>query len=73
VSEACRPVLRRPDELAGRPVWARDLYLRRVERGLSLQALARATGIDFTLLSRYENGHLRPGVLNARRLDEALS
>lgn len=67
------PWLRRPDELATRPAWARKWYLLRVESGLSLQALADATGIDLTALSRYETGNRRPGPINERRILDAPS
>lgn len=67
------PLLRRPDDLTDRPAWARDLYLRRIECGLTLEALATATGIHLTALSRYENGHVRPSATQERRILDALA
>lgn len=67
------PEVRDRDELVSRPAWARELYLRRVERGMTQQALARASGIDYSVLSQYERGHRRPSPRNQRRLNDALA
>lgn len=67
------PIIRPPEHLAGRPAWAIDLYQRRIEHGLTLQALSWATGLDVTTLCLYETGRHRPGLTNQARLDEALA
>jgi transcriptional regulator with XRE-family HTH domain len=65
------PLLRRPEEIANRPAWARDLYLARIEAGLTLSRLADLTGIHLTTLSTYENGRERPSALQEQRIRQA--
>ena len=66
------PVPRSPEQLAARPDWARSLYLRRIARQMTLQDLSDATGIHLTALSRYECGGIRPGPLNASRIEAVI-
>lgn len=68
-----RARLRRPEEIADRPAWARRLVISRLEAGLSQVALSRLTGIDVSVICQYETGRRRPGVLNERRMTDALA
>lgn len=67
-----QPFIRRPEEIAARPHWARALYLARIDRGLTLQQVADRTGIHITALSRYETGGWRPSAVTEARIREAL-
>jgi transcriptional regulator with XRE-family HTH domain len=68
-----RPIVRRSDELAHRPAWARNLYLARIERGWLIADLVEATGIHDSVLSRYETGNRRPTPEAERRILAALA
>jgi len=72
-SHAAGPLTRRADELSTRPDWARAILLLRLESGMTLRALSDATGIDLTVLSRYENGRRRPRPFNERRILHVLA
>lgn len=67
------PTLRRPEDIADRPAWARDMLLSRLGAGLTLAEVARRSGIDIPTLSQYENAHRRPGPLNERRVLDAIA
>lgn len=57
------PQYRSPEQLAELPPDARQLYLARIERGLTISEVAGKAGIDMTYLSAVERGR-RP--LSAR-------
>lgn len=44
----------------------------RVALGLSQRALAEKLGVDFTYISKIENGHLKPGMPTVRKFGELL-
>jgi len=44
----------------------------RKANGLSQRALADLLGVDFTYISKIENGHLRPGMPTVRKFGEWL-
>lgn len=45
---------------------------RRKNLGVSLRKLRDETGINISLLSRYENGKVNPGLRNMVKIDEYL-
>jgi predicted transcriptional regulator len=51
------PQFRPEAQVASMTPDGRELYVRRVEAGLSIRALAHKTGVDVSYLSMIENGH----------------
>ena len=45
---------------------------RRNMAGITLREIRDATGINISLLSRYENGKINPGLRNMQKIDEYL-